>query len=177
MFLFGKTIKNIYPNIIHVTCLDHGLQRLYETVRLFYSDVNELILNGEKFSENVLLGSKSLKHLLRVYPFLLDQQSLVGVNILNFQSLVVFIIFKLCKGTWLHAAKYYTDYFENMYKVIFSLEEDDAASIGIAQGRLTKPNIKSQLTYICANFLHPKYAILEIEKKPLVSAVNAVLNI
>jgi hypothetical protein len=49
------------------------LQRLYETVRLFYSDVNELILNGEKFSENVLLGSKSLKHLLRVYPFLLDQ--------------------------------------------------------------------------------------------------------
>jgi hypothetical protein len=64
-----------------------------------------------------------------------------------------------------------------MYKVIFSLEEDDAASIGIAQGRLTKPNIKSQLTYICANFLHLKYAILEIEKKPLVSAVNAVLNI
>jgi hypothetical protein len=73
MFLFGKTIKNIYPNIIHVTCLDHRLQRLYETVRLFYSDVNELILNGEKVSENVLLGSKSLKHLLRVYPFLLDQ--------------------------------------------------------------------------------------------------------
>lgn len=48
MFLFGKTIKDNYPNIIHVTCLDHGLQRLYETVRLFYSDVNELISNGEK---------------------------------------------------------------------------------------------------------------------------------
>ena len=66
-----------------------------------------------------------------------------------------------------------------MYEVIFSLEEYDAASIGIAQGMLTKPNIKSQLTYICANFLHLKYAILELEKKglPLVSAVNTVLDI
>jgi len=66
-----------------------------------------------------------------------------------------------------------------VYKVIFSLEEDDAASIGIAQGMLTKPNIKSQLTYICANFLHFKPVILKLEKKglSLVSAVNAVFNI
>ena len=48
MLLFGKTIKDIYPKIIHVTCLDHALHRLCETIRLLYSDVNELISNGKK---------------------------------------------------------------------------------------------------------------------------------
>lgn len=48
MLLFGKTIKDIYPKIIHVTCLDHGFHRLCETVRILYSDVNELISNGKK---------------------------------------------------------------------------------------------------------------------------------
>lgn len=56
-----------------------------------------------------------------------------------------------------------------MYVVIFSLEDIT----------LAWTNIKSQLTYICANFFHLKHAILELEKKglPLVSAVNTVLNI
>ncbi len=160
-FFLGRPSK-IFIQILSMWHVwTHGFQRLYETVRLFYSDVNELISNGEK----ILRKCPSRIHKFETLApgVSLPPRPIVTRKYSKFP--IVFLIFKLCKGTWLDSAKYYTDYFDNMYEVIFSLEEDDAASIGIAQGRLTKPNIKSQLTYICANFLHLKSAILELEKK------------
>ena len=43
----GKTLRNLYPRMIHVTCLAHGLHRVAEAVRALYPDVDELISNGK----------------------------------------------------------------------------------------------------------------------------------
>lgn len=44
----GVSMKVFYPNLIHCTCLAHGLSRVAESVRSEFEDVNTLILNGKK---------------------------------------------------------------------------------------------------------------------------------
>lgn len=44
----GKSLRVLYPKMIHVTCLAHGLSRVAETVRVKYSDIDRLIANGKK---------------------------------------------------------------------------------------------------------------------------------
>lgn len=39
----GDTIKVLYPKIIHVTCLAHGLHRIAEEVRVNYPKVDKLV--------------------------------------------------------------------------------------------------------------------------------------
>ena len=39
----GKALQVFHPKMIHVTCLAHGLNRVAETVRGHYTDVDTLI--------------------------------------------------------------------------------------------------------------------------------------
>lgn len=48
MLKAGRTLTSLYPKMIHVTCLAHGLHRVAETVRSLYQDVDSLISNGKK---------------------------------------------------------------------------------------------------------------------------------
>lgn len=43
MIKAGKGPKEMYPNMKHVTCIIHGLNRICEFVKKQYDDVNELI--------------------------------------------------------------------------------------------------------------------------------------
>lgn len=38
-----SSLKVLYPKMIHLTCLAHGLNRVAEHIRHVYTDVNELI--------------------------------------------------------------------------------------------------------------------------------------
>jgi hypothetical protein len=40
----ATVLKVFYPNLIHFTCLAHGLQRAVEEVRTKFPQVNKLIL-------------------------------------------------------------------------------------------------------------------------------------
>ena len=62
------------------------------------------------------------------------------------------------------AAEYYAKHFQIFKDVVESLDPDDGAAINTWQGILRKSNIEAQLTYITANFMHLKCAILELEK-------------
>ena len=39
----GKVLKEIYPSLLHVTCLAHGIQRLAEFVRANYDNEDKFI--------------------------------------------------------------------------------------------------------------------------------------
>ena len=40
-------LKSLYPKMIHVTCLAHGLHRVAEFIRSSNSEVNRLIATGK----------------------------------------------------------------------------------------------------------------------------------
>lgn len=42
----AKTLKIFYPNVIHITCLAHAVNRVLEKIRELYPDINKLINNG-----------------------------------------------------------------------------------------------------------------------------------
>ena len=64
----------------------------------------------------------------------------------------------------MEAAEYYAKHFQIFKDAVVSPDPDDAAAISTCQGILRKSNIEAQLTYITANFMHLKFAILELEK-------------
>lgn len=41
-----KTLKIFYPNLIHIKCLAHAVNRVLEKIRELISDINKLINNG-----------------------------------------------------------------------------------------------------------------------------------
>lgn len=41
-----KTLKIFSPNLIHITCLGHAVNRVLEKIRKLYPDINKLINNG-----------------------------------------------------------------------------------------------------------------------------------
>jgi len=48
MIKTGQALKTFYPNMIHVTCVAHGLNRVLEKVREIFPEVNKLVNNGKK---------------------------------------------------------------------------------------------------------------------------------
>ena len=46
----AASLQILYPNMLHLTCLAHGLHRVAEEVRTHFQDVDKLISNGKKYS-------------------------------------------------------------------------------------------------------------------------------
>ena len=44
----AKALQVFYSNLIHVTCLAHGLHRIAEKIHELFPAVNDLITNGKK---------------------------------------------------------------------------------------------------------------------------------
>lgn len=40
-----RSLKILYPQMLHVTCLAHGLNRVADFIRLYFENVNSLIAN------------------------------------------------------------------------------------------------------------------------------------
>ena len=55
-------------------------------------------------------------------------------------------------GTWIEAAVYYATNYEKIKEIMSQFDSDDAASIGICQDLLEKPNLKTELVFISASF-------------------------
>lgn len=48
MLKAGEVLKSLYPKMIHLTCLAHGLNRVAEIVRVKHPDVDTLVASGKK---------------------------------------------------------------------------------------------------------------------------------
>jgi len=128
MLCAGKTLKALYPKLIHATCLAHGLHRVAETIREEHPIVNKLISAGNKV---FLIAPK------RVEVF---RRSLPGVALPPQPVLTRW-------GTWLQAASYYFENCEGFKKVIEELEED-AECVKNAKIIIKNPLLRSQLLFI-----------------------------
>lgn len=132
MLSAGRTLKEIYPKLIHETCLAHGLHRVAEAIREEHPEVNQLISLGKKI---FLKAPKRIEVFRRILPEVpLPPQPVVTRW-----------------GTWLTAASYYFDNLEGFKKVVEELE-DDAECVHSAKVLLKDGKLSKYLIFIQTNF-------------------------
>ena len=153
-------LKVLYPKMIHVTCLAHASHRVAETVRAFYPEVDRLISAVKK----VFCKAPS-----RVRKF---HEVAPGIPLPPEPIITRW-------GTWINAAAYYAIHFNEVQTVLQQLQEEDAASITVAQLQFRKNGIREQLTYINTWFQKLSDTITELEDSnlPLHRSVSIVLGL
>jgi hypothetical protein len=134
MIKAGKTLNVFFPNMIHVTCLAHMLQRIAEKVRELFPNVNTLVNNLKK----VFLKAP---HRVEVYKDVLPNVALPPESILT------------RRGTWIETATFCADNFEQLKIIIIEkLKEKNVFSIKKCEDMLKLESVKTDLTYIKTNF-------------------------
>lgn len=143
----------LYPKMIYLTCIVHGLHRVAEFIREQFDVVNKLIANVKKAFVKAPQRKISFKSMHPNLPYL--PQPVVTRW-----------------GTWLEAAIYYADYFDEINNFFATLYSKDAKSIRKAKLAIQAPNIKNDLSFIKTNFS----CILQLEtaKLPIVDAIEIV---
>ncbi|CAG9773508.1 unnamed protein product [Ceutorhynchus assimilis] len=124
----------------------HGLNRVAETIRQQFPLVNELIKNGKKVF---------VKAHLRVQLF---KERLPNIPLPPEPVLTRW-------GTWLDAALYYADHYENFKNVIFELPETASKAIKDCQTVLNQNELINNLSYMKANFSFVSTTIKSLEKQ------------
>jgi hypothetical protein len=104
MIKTGEALKTFYPNMIHVTCVAHGLNGVLEKVPEIFPEVNKVVNNGKK----ILL--KSL-HRVEIYKNIMGSELPPEPVIIRW-------------GTWLEAALFYTGHF-NKFKIFSNALDED----------------------------------------------------
>lgn len=98
MLKCGRDLKNFYPDVIHLTCLAHAINLVAETVRNNFEQVDALISNVKKVFLKAPLRIQYYKEHLPDLP--LPPQPVLTRW-----------------GTWLEAALFYADHFEEIKSV------------------------------------------------------------
>jgi hypothetical protein len=123
----------LYPRMVHLTCLVHGLHRVAEEIRGNYLDVDSLISTVKKIFLKAPLTVKKFK---QEAPSL----SLPPKPVLT------------CWGTWLDAAMYYCENYSTIDKIVSELDSNEASSIKFVK-ELFSSDLSGKLAYIKSNFM------------------------
>jgi len=153
----GDTIKVLYPKIIHVTCLAHGLHRVAEEVCVNYPKVDKLVSSVKQIflkapSRTVLFKTVNLEIPLPPEPILTRW------------------------GTWIEATSYYCKYFSKIRDVVRQLDPIDAVSIKKAQNLVNQRSMEPNLIFIDSNygFLPTKIKQLETQGVELSKTIKEI---
>ncbi|KAL4142915.1 hypothetical protein QTP88_005305 [Uroleucon formosanum] len=153
----GDTIKVLYPKIIYVTCLAHGLHRVAEEVRVNYPKVDKLVSSVKQ----IFLKAPSRTVLFKtVNP---------GIPLPPEPILTRW-------GTWIEATSYYCKYFSKIRDVVRQLDPIDAVSIKKAQNLVNQRSMEPNLIFIDSNygFLPTKIKQLETQGVKLSKTIKEI---
>jgi hypothetical protein len=127
-----KKLKKKFLNLRHITCLAHCLNRICETIKDTFLDVNSLISNIIK----ILIKSPQRRQLYVLKT---------GLKLPKYPCLTRW-------DTWLNAAFYYNKNFIKVKKFILSLNNDSKA-IKDAKKLFRKKTIRRDLRSVYYRFL------------------------
>lgn len=149
-------LKIFFPNLIHTTCLAHGINRVAEEIRNQFPLVNELISNVKKFF---------LKAPLRIQLY---KESFPGLPLPPQPVITRW-------GTWLNAAIFYSKNYEKFKNLILEFS-DESNAIKEAKKSFKNCVIPNQLAFIASNFSVVAETILKLESKELLltESVNLI---
>ena len=142
----GAGLKVLYPKLIHLTCLAHGLHRVAETIRVKYKDVDLLVSNVKKVFVKAPLRIQKFRELLPTLP-------LPPEPVLTRW------------GTWLEAVSYYAEHFSEVKTVLDSLNAEDAASIAITQECFSEDGMDTKIQYSHTRFSKLPESITQLEAR------------
>lgn len=129
----GSTMKVLFTRMIHLTCLDHGLNRVCEKIREMFPLVNTLISSVKKVF--VKAPTRRQAFFKKAAGLALPPEPIITRW-----------------GTWLDAALYYAKNFDVVSQVVNGFDEDDSSCIKKAQDVLQNASLKNDLAYIKAHF-------------------------
>lgn len=160
MLKAGTALRVFYQNMIHFTCLAHGLQRVAEEVRSKYPQVNSIISNTKKVF---------VKAPQRVLHY---REQLPNVKLPPEPVLTRW-------GTWIEAACFYSEHFKDVKSVIDSFPGKSAVSVRDAQSAFSDSEVQCQLAYIQSNFGFIADSILKLETRgmPLKKSLDIVEDV
>ncbi|KAH6932726.1 hypothetical protein HPB50_009047 [Hyalomma asiaticum] len=153
-------LKVFYPELLHVTCLAHGLHRDCEELRKSFSSVNELIAAGKA----VFLKAPSC---VRAFKEQLPDVPLPPEPVVTRW------------GTWLKAVDYYNKHFAGVKAVVNSFAADESIAVRRAQTVLHHDALESDLAYLCAHFTFLAESIQKLESSgaALTQSVELILDV
>lgn len=142
----GRALKVIFPNMLHVTCLAHGLHRVAEHIRSLYPTVDRLVSNVKK----IFLKAPSR---VLLFKEMAPEIPLPPQPVLTRW------------GTWLSAALYYAEHFEKIQEIVACLQDEDSAAVRIVSEIMKKSSLHRNLVYIASNFANIPQTITSLEKR------------
>ena len=153
-------LKVLFPKMVHVTCLAHGLHRIAELVRSNYPQVNRLISSTKSI---FLKSPKRVEKFKELYPDIPLPPLPIATR----------------WGTWLTAAEYYSAHLEEVTNVVMELDETEAESIAECKQILNDAQLKFSLSHIATKFTILSKTIKRLETRGLSieSVVDLVGNV
>lgn len=132
MLKAGRILKATFPRMKHITCLAHGLHRVAEEVRDNFKGVDVLISNVKK----IFLKSPERVRLFKAkYPSIpLPPEPIITRW-----------------GTWITAAVYYAQYYEQIRDVV-SILANESAAIKTAKKCFQRSKLRQELNFIRDNY-------------------------
>lgn len=157
MIKAGQNLKIFYPNLIHVTCLAHALNRVAEEIRNHFPLVNSLISNMKKIFLKAPLRIQFYKEKLPNTP--LPPQPVITRW-----------------GTWLEATFFYCDNFCQLDGLIAELSDESSQSLTELKRLFKNKEIKQQLSFLKTNYSFVSKTITQMEESnlPLTRSVQLI---
>lgn len=133
MGVVGRMLKEHFPKLLHITCAAHGLHLIAESVRQLYPECNTII--GD--TKAIFVKAPTRVNLLNeMFPDL-DQPPTVCVT---------------RWGTWLCAAQYYSNNFDEIKQVIEALPEGCNEKLPNVRATFNLPGIRDEFLAIHQNY-------------------------
>lgn len=144
----GQQLKVLYENLIHVTCLAHGINRVAEAIRSEFPIVNTLISSIKKVFVKAPLR-------IQMYREKLPNISLPPEPVITRW------------GTWLNAALFYAKHLKEIKELVLEFSVNSNTCIEKAQSVLKKTELRNQLAFIKANYYFVSTTISKLETEAL----------
>lgn len=148
MLSAGRFLKTMCPNLLHITCIVHALHLTAEMVRKCYPDVDALIA----YTKAVF--RKSPQRIRRFHtqcPGIPEPPQPILTR----------------WGTWLEAAFYYLNHFQNVKSVVLQFNPNESEAVRKSQLYFRNSQVEADLQVIHRNYAHLTDAIHKLETTSL----------
>ena len=156
MLKAGRQLQEtLYPDMIHITCVAHVMNRVAEFVRDSHPKTDKLVAALKKI---LLKGPRRKRKYTKKPQLPLPPQAVITRWV-----------------TWLEAVFYYPKNFETVAEHALNLN-DDTIAISTAKLLLEDPEIKGELAFIASNFKYLADCVTKLEGSLSLGVVFEILN-
>ncbi|KAF9424328.1 hypothetical protein HW555_000467 [Spodoptera exigua] len=136
MIKAAKALQVFYPNLIHVTCFDHGVHQLAEEVRSTFGDVNELISSTKKVFLKAPARTKTYKEKIPNVPLPPEP------DVTRW-------------GTWIEAVLFYNEHFEAIQGVVIDFDSAESRAIFLYEDEILDELDRSEGDFSASDLYKP----------------------